>query len=275
MQTYLQRFSMVIVLLGIVLGLRVGTAVADGAGNTRIRFMHALVNGPNVDVFVDDSRQASNVAYARFSGYFNVAPGGHRLKVFTTGTSDLLIERDFNYETGKDYTLFVMGLDGDRRLEQFENQISVPEAGKAAVRFVNASPNAPAAKVCITGTEDCRMQNAPFAVATSYVLFDANRYNFDIRLMDNNQIVFQRSDLQFNSQVVYTLVAVGIHQNQPPLDLITIIDTDSNIPPPKDGPITGAFLTPVMGLLLTGVALVLVSLGWFVWRQVRRWRAVR
>lgn len=266
MQSHLQRFSLVIVLLGIIVGLRVGLAAADGAGNTRLRFMHTLVNGPNVDLHVDDSRQVSNVAYGRFSGYVNIAPGGHRLKVFRVDTSELLVESDFNYEVGKDYTLFIMGLEGQpRQLKQFENQINVPEVGKAAVRFVNAAPNAPAVKVCITGTEDCRMQNATFAVATSYVLFDANSYNFDIRLMDN-QVVFQKSNLQFANRVVYTLVAIGIYQNQPPLDLITVVDTEG----PTSTPPTGAFLTPRLGLILVGLVMVLCGVGWLIWRQLRR-----
>ena len=104
-------------------------------------------------------------------------------------------------------------------------------------------------------------------MASPYVLYDATSYNLDLRVTETGQVVHQESNVNFSGRVVYTMVAVGIFQSEPPLDVVVIVDTNSA---PGDVP-TGAFLTPTMAVVLGSLLLLLVGFCWTVWRLFLRW----
>ena len=138
MQSQVKYFAIVAILVGIVLGTAIANVQADGTGNPRVRFMHALAGMSNVDVYVDGVKQITNLGYSRHSGYLTLTPGSHRIQFFKGGSTDVIQENEDNYATGLDYTMFIFGREGERRgLKRFDNQTGLPEAGKASVRFVN------------------------------------------------------------------------------------------------------------------------------------------
>jgi len=270
MQVQVKYFAIMVVLIGIVVGTSVSNVQADGTGNPRIRFMHALAGLPNVDVYVDGAKQITNLAYSRYSGYLTLTPGSHRIQFFRSGSTDVIGENDDNYATGQDYIMFIFGREGERRgVKRFDNQTGLPETGQASVRFVNFAnaPATPAVNVCITGTDDCRIPNVGYEVASPYVLYDATSYNFDLRVTETGQTVHQESNVSFSGRVVYTMVALGIFESEPPLDVVVIVDTNTA---PGDVP-TGAFLTPTMMAVLGSLLVLVVACGWAIWRLFLRW----
>ncbi len=267
----MKRILGLFLMMVIVLGASITANAADGIGTPQVRFVHALAGATAVDVFVDDARQLSGINYSSYSGYFTVSPGTHRIKIFKSGTTELLVENEASYETGKIYTIFAIGREGQsREFRRFENQTATPDLNRASVRFMHASQGAPVVRVCETNTDDCRINEVAFGVASPYATFDSRTYNFDIRLQENNQIVYQEPNVRFGNRGIYTLVALGLPDSNPPLDIITIVDSGGIGVPPVKSPNSGAFFTPTMFAVLGGLAVLLLAMVWGIWR-VARW----
>jgi hypothetical protein len=124
-----------------------------GSDTARIRFVHAAAGAPDVDVYLaGDARPlAVDLAYGSASAYLEVSAGPHDLEVRTAGSSidDPPIHVGaIDLDIDATVTAIAAGeLDSpadEFRILPFVEAFEDPGASRAAVRFVNAAPGAPA-----------------------------------------------------------------------------------------------------------------------------------
>jgi len=266
----------VLLLTGTILTGWVFTAQADGTGNPRLRFMHALAGMPYVDVYVDGVKQITGLAYGGYTNFFTLTPGPHTIEFRKSGASEVVGTQGADYTTGQDYTIFIYGREGQgdgRRIKRFDNRMNAPAVDTAAFRFVhlanNASGGTPPVKVCITQSDDCPIGDTNYQEASGYAERAATIYDFQYRLQDNT-VIEQDFGVRLHSGAIYSFVSIGIYNSTPPLQIITLID---NGQAPTDPPISGAFLTPTMLVFLLVLALLGAGIILFSWRLISRRRA--
>jgi hypothetical protein len=80
------RIALIVVLLVAAFAALSGRASAQSAAGGKLRFLHALPEGPAVDIFIDNTLSARNVAFGRATRYLNVTGGAHTVIVAATGT---------------------------------------------------------------------------------------------------------------------------------------------------------------------------------------------
>ncbi|MGD2040576.1 MAG: DUF4397 domain-containing protein, partial [Anaerolineae bacterium] len=131
----------------LVLSLVMATA-AMAQDMSRVRVVHASPDAPAVDVWVNGAVAFSNAPFEGITDYAELAAGTYNVQVSPTGaTEPIVIDADLDLAAGTDYTVVAVGL-----LENIEPLVlvdnnSAPAAGKAHVRFVHASPDAPAVDI--------------------------------------------------------------------------------------------------------------------------------
>gem|GEM_PF-2585522 len=130
-----------------------GTHVADiiagrpfpDPERARVRAVHAAPDAPPVDVLVNGVPAWTNVPFRAVSSYASLAPRAYNIRIVPAGaTAPVVIDADLTVEAGKDYTLAATNRLASIAPLLLVDDNRAPAAGQAHVRFVHASPDAPA-----------------------------------------------------------------------------------------------------------------------------------
>ncbi len=175
-----------------------------------VRVMHASPDAPAVDVYVNGQPVLTNVPFFAVSNYLSLPDGSYNVAVTPTGRpeANAVLRATLNVRGGYTGTVAAVGFVSNIEAALFEDNLSPVPAGKARVRIIHASPNAPAVDIKLAGTSTVVVANAPFKAAAT-VEVDAGTYQFDISPAGQTAVVFTTPPLRFENGWVYTLVATG------------------------------------------------------------------
>jgi Domain of unknown function (DUF4397) len=143
-----------------------------------IQVYHASPDAPTVDLLVDDTKV--NTAPVTFingatapAGYFNVNAGQRSVKLRPTGSTST-INFTPTFDQGKTYTVFAANRVANIELVAYQDDLTAPVAGKAHVRFIHLSPDAPAVNIFPSSTSTTVLfSNIAFKGSTAFTPIDA------------------------------------------------------------------------------------------------------
>lgn len=203
----MRRLALVLVAL---FALAAAVPTASAQTMNMVRVMHASPDAPAVDIYVDGNAVLRDVPFFAYSNYLSLPDGTYSIAVTPAGApvEDAVLSGPLEVRGGYTGTLAAVGFLDDIEAVLYEDNNAPVPAGKARVRVIHASPNAPAVDVKLAGTSTVVVQNAPFK-ASAYVEVDAGTYQFDISPAGQSAVVFTTPALRFESGWIYTLVATG------------------------------------------------------------------
>ncbi|MBD3256984.1 DUF4397 domain-containing protein [candidate division GN15 bacterium] len=196
--------------------------VDNGAGNTfvdlvpapvpmaNVRVIHTSYDAPNVDVQVDGTGALSNLAYGAASDYTMVEAGTRNVTVTETGTTTpAFIDANLPLTANTDYTVFAVGAAASIEAI-FDTDVRTPDPSMAKLRFVHASPDAPAVDIKLNdGNGAAVFANADFKDITDYTSVSSGSYTFAVTATGDTNAVVIFEPVAVQAGVVYTVVAHG------------------------------------------------------------------
>jgi subtilisin family serine protease len=198
-----------------------GTHVADiiagrpfpDPERARVRAVHASPDAPAVDILVDGVPAFANVPFQAISDYATLPPGTYNIQVVPTGSlAPVVIDADVTIEAGQDYTVAATGLLANIAPLVLVDDNSAPAAGNAHVRFVHASPDAPAVDVALAGGA-VLFGDYAFTEASPYTPVPAGTYDLEVRLAGTNTVVLPLPGITLEAGRVYSAFALGLAGN--------------------------------------------------------------
>ena len=218
------------------IGGAVAMAFASGASAAdmaRVRVVHASPDAPAVDVYADGAKVLTNVAFKGSSDYLSVPAGPHNFKVFATGanpaTGTAVINADATLEAGKDYTVVAIGKVADIKPLVLVDNNAAPVAGKAHVRVVHASPDAPAVDIAVKGGA-VLVPNLAFGKDAGPLPVDAGTYDLEVRAAGTTTVALPINGVQLAAGKIYTVFAVGLLNGTPKLEALPIANDPAPAP---------------------------------------------
>ncbi|MBN1642465.1 MAG: DUF4397 domain-containing protein [Anaerolineae bacterium] len=253
-----------VVTLVLALGL-VTTAFAQ-TGQARVRVVHASPDAPAVDVLVNDGVAFANAPFKGITDYAALDTGTYNIKVVPTGaTEPVVIEADLALEA-KDYTVVAVGLLANIEPLVLVDNNAAPAAGKAHVRFVHASPDAPAVDIAVKGGP-VLFSNVAFKEVGEYLPVDAGTYDLEVRLAGTDTVALAVPGLALADGTVYTVFAMGLAGGQPALMAVPSADAMHGAMLPQTG---GANLATLVAPIAVALGALLIVGGFFLRRQLVR-----
>lgn len=233
-------------------------AAAQQADTARVRVVHASPDAPAVDVYLNDSKAITNLAFKASSDFAAVPAGSYAVKVTATGATDAVISATLPLEAGQSYTVVAVGRLADITARVYQDDTSALAAGKARLRVIHASPNTPGVDVAVTGGP-VLITNLAFPNASDNLTVDAGTYNVEVRPTGTQTAALSAPGLALDAGKYYTVLAVGLLGETPALELLPIVDTLAAQPTAEAtvapmAPVAEATATPVMapGMPQTG-----------------------
>lgn len=236
------------------------TATAN-AGSASVRVIHASPDAPAVDVYVDDKRTLSSIAFRRVTGYLRLPAGRHNVKVYPTtarGQGTPITQQDLDLNNGWDYSVAVTGAATAPQLRVFSDNLNLPGAGKTNVRVYHLASAAPAVNLAVRGG-DVLARNLSAGNATDYLQVDSKSYTVEVQSATNSSVLATTTaNLSANS--VQSIFAFGTANGQSITTLATV-DRRGTGTPATGAEDSFAFMTLVAGMVAaTGVALKKIAL---------------
>jgi hypothetical protein len=125
-----------------------------------------------------------------------------------SGTSTTVINADVPFTTGKNYSLFAVDSVSKLSTVLIEDDLTAPASGKAHVRFVHLSPDAPAVDVAVTGG-GVVFANKAFKTFTAFTPLDAGTYNLEVRVAGTSTVALPLPGIVLTAGKIYTVFAKG------------------------------------------------------------------
>ncbi|MDI7275180.1 MAG: DUF4397 domain-containing protein [Anaerolineae bacterium] len=204
------------------------------SASARLRFMNLSPGEPPLDVYIDDTLIVASLGYGHLSEYLESAPGRHRVRCYPAGTGgweDLALDADLEKLRPRfDYTLALVNRLQDLRPVLLEDTEEAPGREQAKVRFLHASPDAPALDVS-TGGGRVLFTLVPFARATPFKRIESGTYDIEIRRSGHGALIAALREYALAGERFYTFVALGLVDGEPPFALMPLVAPASGCAP--------------------------------------------
>jgi hypothetical protein len=204
-----------------------GATTADLAPATaEIRAAHLSPDAPAVDVWLDGAivGALTNVPFQAVSGYLTVGARTANVRVYAAGTTtNPVIDADVTPLPGRAYTIAATGLLADIAPVVLEDDRAAPAAGQTHVRFVHASPDAPAVNVQVAGGPTL-FAGTEFREAAGYSPVGAGTYDLEVRLASNGALALAVPGVQLTGSTNFTIFAIGL-AGDGSLAALPVVDT--------------------------------------------------
>ena len=203
--------------LMLVFGITVFTGCSDDEVMTpaptpstaKVLVTHASPDAPGVDLLVDNVIAATNLTFPNSTTYSTLSSGTRNVKVNVTGTSTTALQANLNLAADKNYSVFAVNNVSMIEAVVLEDNLTSPASGKAHVRFIHLSPNAPAVDITLTnGT--VVFGDYIFKEASAFTPLDAGTYNLQVRLQGTSTVVLDLPGIVLTNGKIYTVFAKGL-----------------------------------------------------------------
>lgn len=254
----MKRLMSVVVVLGLVMVMATSAFAAEG--KARVRVVHASPDAPAVDVWVNGAPAFKNVPFKGITQYAELDGGNYDVQVVPAGaTTPVVIKGTLGFGAGKDYSVIALGTLANIAPLVLEDNNAIPENGKAHVRFVHASPDAPAVDIAVKNGP-VLFKNVAFKGVGEYLPVAAGTYDLEVRLAGTDTVALSVSGVKLDNQTVYTIFAMGLAGGQPSLTAVPSVDASpAAAQMPTTLPATGGSQNSMVALILVAGALLVAG----------------
>jgi hypothetical protein len=209
------RFSRLPIAAFAVLAVVSTTGCGDDNNNpiaatptARVMAVHASPDAPAVDLVVDGAVAGTGLTFPNNTGYLTVNAGTRNVKVNVSSNGATVINADLPTAAGGNYSVFATGPVAGLEALVVPDDLTAPAAGKAHVRFIHLSPDAPAVDVAVTGGP-VLFPNQSFRDYTAFTPVDAGSYDLEVRPAGMSSVVLALPGVTLEAGRIYTVFAKG------------------------------------------------------------------
>ncbi|WP_316800690.1 DUF4397 domain-containing protein [Pedobacter frigidisoli] len=183
---------------------------SDSVTVAGIGFVHASPGTGALDFIVDNQKANSkDFTYTKDLGYFGAYPGTRLFGVTKKDSTKYLTTSSVALQSGIFYSAFVVDLLPAPKILIVQDDLTAPATGKAKIRFINLSPDAPALDLAIDGTATALVTAKAYKEASTFVSIDPSAgYTFQIK--EGNSVTATLPSTKIEAGKIYTLWAKGL-----------------------------------------------------------------
>jgi len=183
----------------------------SGGGVPRVRVIHALADGPAVDVYASNVKIVSGLVYKADTGYLAALPGTFTVRATAAGSTETAYgPAPVTLAAGTDYTVIVAGTVAGKNVQPLllTDDKTPPLPGRARVRVVHAAPDAPPVDLLLN--ERTAISNLKFGRVTgTYAEYPAGTYQLKVASVGGENTLLGPLPLALAPGRTYTVLVLG------------------------------------------------------------------
>lgn len=175
----------------------------------KIMVTHASPDAPGVDLLVDNVKlNSAALNFPSSTPYITVFSGDRNIKVNVGGTSTTVINATLPLGAGKNYSVFAIDSVASIDALVVEDNLSTPATGKAHIRFIHLSPDAPAVDVAVDGGAVV-FGDYSYEEYSAFTPLDAGTYDLEVRVAGTSTVALDLDPITLQAGKIYTVFAKG------------------------------------------------------------------
>lgn len=184
-----------------------------------IRVLHAVPDGGEVDIYINDMPFYKDLEFTDFSPYVYVPQGNYVVTIYPADTlENPIVNEKIDVRVNELVTIAISGGGQEVKLVPVVEETETVSGNNAKIRVVHLSPNAPA--VNILANDQQLFNNVKFRDATSYITVPSDEYTIRVEGAESSKLVLQNRII-INPGRIYTFYAVG---NLPNAEVLQSLD---------------------------------------------------
>jgi hypothetical protein len=202
-----------------------GVAVSiDLEPKAKVRVLHACPDAPAVNVRVDGVTAIENLSFNEVTPYVGLDTGETNFKVSPAGVDELIvIDATLDLEA-VDYSVLAIGtLKSIAPLPLIDDNAL---SSGARIRFVHASPDAPAVDIALAGGA-VLFPNVEFGNSGGYIEVPGGIYDLEARVAGTDTVALSVPGVSVTGNRVFTIVATGLLTGEPTLGALATLDAEA------------------------------------------------
>ena len=174
--------------------------------------IHASPTTEKLDLLVDAKKaNTADFGYTNKMDYINVISGKRKISITKKGVTTALLSDSLTFKPQFGYSLFVIDKFETVKFLFLEDDLTQPATGKARIRFVNASPDAPALNLAIAGKETDIFTNKLFKEFSAFESIDAaEKVTFNVKNKATGATEATIADVKIEAGKIYTIWVKGL-----------------------------------------------------------------
>lgn len=176
--------------------------------NSLVRIFHAVPNGPDIDIYMDDILIFSNLKYGNFTEYVYSINSNHQVDIYASGSKENPIASAMvNFSESELITLAVIGNLDEVSLLVITDYVSKePSNEYSSARIIHLSEITPPVDIYIDG--DILFKDIEYKQGTRYLDFNIGKYHIKVAEHDTEKVILPLK-INFKPNRVYTIYIVG------------------------------------------------------------------
>lgn len=194
-----------------------------------VRVIHTVPDAPNVDIYANDNLIVNDLAYGNYTDYLSVPEGMYQISLYVAGTKNSpVLTNMLTVNKNSILTVAAVGTLSDIGLLAIADANESRQPGKAMIRFLHLSPNAPAVDITLpNGT--VVFSDISFKHITPYIDVDPMNYTLQVRVAGTSNVVLTVPDVNLMADKYYTVYAIGFVGAKPELEALLILDGENSM----------------------------------------------
>jgi hypothetical protein len=187
-------------------------AAASVNANPFVKAVHASPDAPAVNILVNGGLAIPNLAFKSASDYAALAGAGtYNVAVAAAPGTTPIFDRNFDLPATGNFSIVAtgrLGTAGEFDLTPFADD-NTQIADRARIRFIHASPNAPAVDITLAdGT--VLFGNTTFRNSAGYTAVPGGTYDLQVRLAGTTTVVLEVPGVAVANNTVISVYAMGL-----------------------------------------------------------------
>jgi hypothetical protein len=177
------------------------------------RFVQAIPDVASVDVYANDMRIFTNVAYGSVTAFKELPHADYTFRIRGAGEEMAvpMAMGDEDVDSGRHYTVVATrkAESAKAKIEVFDDDLVPPAAGSAKIRVINASPDAGELDLFLPGAEKPLFSGIDFEKATKYEDIKPMVGRLAVHREDEKTTLIELPINSFDAGKVYTVIVLG------------------------------------------------------------------
>ena len=191
--------------------------------DAQVKILHTSHNAPNIDVYINGEKFIKDLPFKQVSNSISLKGGKYHIDIYPTGNmTDSVLNKVVTIEPGKSYTLATIDPVKKMRLLSYLNQPDVP-LNEAKVRFIHLSADTQALDIAVKD-RDVIFPNITYKQSTDYLGLLPMTVDLETRLSGSKNVLISMPRVHFKANTTYTIVYVGLTNEEPGLQAIILKD---------------------------------------------------
>lgn len=176
-----------------------------------LRVVNASPSSPTYNVYVNDSKiNSAALPYIGSTSYASYSAATYSVKFTSASSAVSLLTKSLALNPSTYNSYYLVNKAGALDTFTTGDDLSVPSADKAYVRFINLSPDAPALDLAKASTTTSWFTNKTYKSATGFMAIDGGSYTLNAKETSTGTIKATSTSITFTAGYHYDVICGGL-----------------------------------------------------------------